>query len=900
MDAVFNKFINRFKICGNSHYTHVSQLSKKSYSIERDDKDNMLDLYCQILHDNPQAILSLSEKPDEYGPILSDTDLKIPFNKDIHNLNEPLYTQNSIKEMVKIYQYVIQQIIKDYHPKLATCFVLEKSKPKYDKAKNEISHGFHLQFPFVYLSKEDSNVILHPKIKKMAEEKQIFNYLGISDYSKIVDKTFNKCWLMYGSRKNSTSEYYKLTAIYDDRMEKITLQEAMKDEHVYDAHEEEIKISDYEYYLPRILSIKSKSKRTYDVLSDIPIQIEFKKLNPRAKDNLSMVEKLKTARDMVKMLKPERADIHDEWMDIGWTLFNIGDGCQEALDIWIEFSKLSPKNSRSEKSCIHLWDTMDKKGKSLGTLFFYAKTDNPDEYNKYQRKVNKALYDNAINGGHYHLASILHKKYGETFICSCIDKDVWYRYDGNGWKMDIKGSFLRNKITNELTEDFKKYLKKVRDDGKENDEAEDLAFLKKKKAVYKIIGNLASSSFKDGIMKECRYMFYDENFMNKLDADQSLLRCKNGVIDLREMRFRDGKPTDYLSLSTNIVYKEFNYDDKEILECEEYMDKLFVDKNIRQYTYEYLASLLRGGNSSKTFLIMSGEKGDNGKTVFITLIKKILGSYFKTLPTSLLIGKRTQSSSATPELANSEGVRFAVLNEPSKTDVLNNGILKELTGNDELYTRPLFGMPRMIEPMWKVAMICNKLPKLPGDDQATWNRVRVLPFESCFPAKRDLVPETEEEQYAKKIFPRDDFFSEKLDGMASAFLWRIFEEYKDICKRGRMREPEKVIEATMQYRKRNDIIAQFISEKTIEDSKCSIAPKETYKAFVDWFLEKYRSMKNMMPSAPEIEEDLIGRLGDLINGRWYGRRIRTFQDDEKDGKVLVLREEDLEKKENDN
>ena len=95
-------------------------------------------------------------------------------------------------------------------------------------------------------------------------------------------------------------------------------------------------------------------------------------------------------------------------------------------------------------------------------------------------------------------------------------------------------------------------------------------------------------------------------------------------------------------------------------------------------------------------------------------------------------------------------MRWCVLQEPDKRDTLNIGILKELSGNDTFFARGLYKEGKEITPMFKLAMICNKPPKVPHDDKATWNRIRVIPFEATF--SHD-APENYEEQIRTKTFP---------------------------------------------------------------------------------------------------------------------------------------------------
>ena len=55
-------------------------------------------------------------------------------------------------------------------------------------------------------------------------------------------------------------------------------------------------------------------------------------------------------------------------------------------------------------------------------------------------------------------------------------------------------------------------------------------------------------------MKECRELFYDKNFNDNLDENPYLMGCSNGVIDFKEKTFRQGRPEDYISQCTNIIY----------------------------------------------------------------------------------------------------------------------------------------------------------------------------------------------------------------------------------------------------------------------------------------------------------------------------------------------------------
>jgi phage/plasmid-associated DNA primase len=901
MDLTLQKYISSRQEKGEGNYTHISQIQPTGkFNITRKDDEEFWTTYCDLLQNNPDMVSGLAEKPMDYMPVFNDTDLKTDYDSDKHSLTKKLYKETHIKQTAMIYQKYFKQIIKDYKPKHGICFVLEKEVPTLDK--ESIKHGFHLHFINTVMHKIDQDIHLIPRIRKEVDDKNLFADIGIKSSINAIDKSCtSKHWLLYGSRKNKNLQSYRVTKIFNDECDEISLEEALQDFKLTDVHGDEIQMdkTKLEYYLPRILSIHPETREPVSVKTDL--NIITKKILKKAKESkkvfegVPVPEALKTAKELMKLISVSRTENYDDWLDIGWILFNIGDGSEEAFDIWVDFSsKTTKKNYFSEKSCMYYWERMEKKNKTIGSLYHYAKQDSPEEYKKIQKKESDKLFNESLNGGHYDMAKWLHNKYRDEFVCACIEKDAWFQYVNHKWVINKKGISLRKKISTELVEAYKNLKKKICEEMAEEDD--DAELQKRLKTVNKIIASLKSSPFKKNIMTEAQELFFLDGFVERLDSNPDLLHFTNGVLDLTEMRLRDGRPSDYLSLTTGYDFVDHSPDDVEVIECEDHLSKVFPDPMLKKYFMEYSASLLRGGNSQKTFLNQSGE-GDNAKSINMDLMRLALGKYMKILPTALIVGKRTQSAQATPELCGIQGVRFAILQEPNSKDVINIGILKELSGNDIIYIRGLFKDSQEVRPMFKLSLICNKLPRLPCDDPATWNRIRVLLYESCFPNDKRTIPDTFEEQVKVKRFPRDPFFSEKLPKLKTAFMWLMFENFKRIQKEGRMPEPERVQEATDIYRKNNDIFLQFISEKIVEDTenpKAIMSVVETYNSFRTWFNESYPNLQGKIPSKEEMKDELIRKWGELNKShKWKGYRLRTPEDDERDGAAIIIREEDL-------
>nr|PNR60056.1 hypothetical protein PHYPA_002849 [Physcomitrium patens] len=215
------------------------------------------------------------------------------------------------------------------------------------------------------------------------------------------------------------------------------------------------------------------------------------------------------------------------------------------------------------------------------------------------------------------------------------------------------------------------------------------------------------------------------------------------------------------------------------------------------------------------------EPGDNGKTVMVSLVERAFGDHAVKMPISLLMGKRVQSSAATPELAMLKGGLIALVQEPGEGDKLNLGVMKELTGNDSLYIRGLYEEGTIIPQTAKFVLIANRIPQMSTFDKAVWSRVRVMPFVSTF------VDRIEPFHNPLITHLKDINFSNKIPLLAPVFMRLVIEEYKQYLTYG-LEEPNEVKDCTETIRVSNDIFGQFLSANVEKSNKSIVAIKELY------------------------------------------------------------------------
>ena len=692
---------------------------------------------------------------------------------------------------------------------------------------------------------------------------------------------------------------YRVSKVFNSEGNEITLEKAFKRYPLFDINEKLIKVGGkVEENLPRILSIipygRSVSEVKNGLISPLKEKIQERKNNNNNKEykKTSVTQELAIAKQLLPMLSDFRSRDRNEWMTIGWILYNIGEGCTEALESWCEFSSRC-EDEYDEAVCIYQWERMTKKDLTLGTLRYYASVDSPEKYIEFKKEQATKYIHESLNGSHNDIAKILYAEYGNEFVCASVLSKVWFQFIGHKWEQIEDGIFLRKKISEDIVDKYtvigKEILTKL---AACTDKGEEAMYNARLKQVQKMMCNLKSAPYKSNIMKECTEVFYDKRFRDKLDTNPTLFPFKNGVYDLISNIFRPGRPEDFISKSSPIDYIEMSEDDDRVHDVHDYLEKVFPDKSVRAYFTDIASDIFLGGNHQKHVYFLLGE-GDNSKSVIQTFFEKMLGHLSIKFNTTVITGKKVQSGSANPELARAGGgVRLATLEEPNSDEMINIGILKNLSGNDSYYARDLFEKGkegREIIPMFKLFFICNKLPKLKYSDKAVWNRIRVIPFEATFCRQDDPAPDTYEEQLKQKRFPMDKDFAQKIPDMVQAFAWVLLKHRLIIKDRI---EPEKVRMATAVYRKENDIYRQFIEECIAEDDDKLLSLTELYTHFKDWFRDSLPN--HNLPIKNEVEEYFV-RIWDEPNKskKWKGYRIRTLQDDIDNGDAIILGEDDL-------
>lgn len=905
MEAELRTFLDGHRIKKGEPFTHTTKVPSGSYYIGEDAYESFITCYCNAIRKGARP--TVTERPGAYGPLRVDFDLKATLDQGLKRQ----YTVDMLKKIVGFYQHEIKESIaeSEFEEKMLWCVVLEKKAPRVEEGK--VKDGFHLHFPYFSCEAWFQDEFLRSRITdKMIEEKIWSNGVFMEKADKFIDTHMGKKpWLMYGSAKSQGGEPFLATKFFDSNLKLMNIKD------VFGEKMEGRKCA-AEYYMPRFMSIRGYVSQT-TLKSEVDARrgaYKSKKVRRgpilKKRSIEHVLEDIKMIKDgeIMEMLSDERAENFDTWMDVGWTLFNIGQGCDEALDLWIEFSRRWHKFVDGE--CEERWGKMEMRDKTIASLLSMAKSDSPDKFKEWKdANVQTFLYKSLAESkpNEWDVAQVLYKLYRDRFLCVESKKDMWYEFVNHRWQYMDDGITIKRLLATELVDIYYSFKAKLGAEqttigaGEEKDKIRDKLESQQEKCK-KIITGLKTCDFQGKVIKMAKVVFHDINFMKKVDENKLLWVCENGVLDLELGIFRDGRPDDYMSLSCNIPFHKYNKDDDEMIELKTYFRKVFPNKNIRRYFKDSACAAMEGGNINKTFIVGSGI-GDNAKTITYNMLELAFGDYLIKFPREMLIkGKSNTSAGARPELARVRGRRLIIVQEISKDETLNIGVLKELTGNDSFFARGLYEKGTEIKPMFTLFMACNEPPSVPGHDDATWNRIRIVDFESKFVKPQDLhkfpVPVSEEEQFKMKRFKADPNFGNRLPEFAPVLLSMLFARYKKYKTRG-LREPEEVQMATSVYRGRNDVFLQFIQEQidmpvyakdTPDKDKPFLKLADLHSEFTSWYHENHSSYAKEKFNKPTLRHEFNKRFSGFgKQGRyegWYGYRIAMDEPVDEKQKIL--------------
>lgn len=280
--------------------------------------------------------------------------------------------------------------------------------------------------------------------------------------------------------------------------------------------------------------------------------------------------------------------------------------------------------------------------------------------------------------------------------------------------------------------------------------------------------------------------------LSELDNHSMLLNCRNGVVDLVTGKLLAHNKDYFL---TKMVDADFESD----AECPKWAASLDLitggDKHLQYYLQKVVGYSLTGNTDEHAVFFLYGA-GNNGKSTFVETLIRLFGEYAQRTKIESLLSSWTTGDTASPYVASLAGARFVVASEIPSNRKLNESLIKDLSGGDQITARFLHQNPFSFSPSHKLFLVGNYRPRITGDDLGIWRRMQVIPFNVTIPPDKQ-----------RRMSDVLADFEEESNGILTwAVLGSIY------WKTEGLRQPDAVATATSEYKTEEDLLQSFLDD----------------------------------------------------------------------------------------
>lgn len=303
---------------------------------------------------------------------------------------------------------------------------------------------------------------------------------------------------------------------------------------------------------------------------------------------------------------------------------------------------------------------------------------------------------------------------------------------------------------------------------------------------------------------------------NAFDSRRELFNLHNGVLNTDDRSVGVHDASHMLSRISSVPYDPA----AKCPQWNKFLEDNLPDPEVRDYIQRAVGYALTGRSNAKKMWYLYGVK-DTGKTLFVETIAALFGEYGYTAAEGMLRPKR--AGGPTNDEDGVRGKRFVTTSETRPGGEMDEALIKRLTGGDTQTTRDLYVSNTSWRPECTIWVASNQYPKVTGDDDAIWERIRVVPFRVQFLENDPRRDERLNEKLAKEL---PGILNWALEGLAS---------YEEMG----LAEPHAITTASEDFRSTQDGVQRFLAEG-IEDGQLKTGDSEqtvrteVHRGYLEW------------------------------------------------------------------
>lgn len=327
-----------------------------------------------------------------------------------------------------------------------------------------------------------------------------------------------------------------------------------------------------------------------------------------------------------------------------------------------------------------------------------------------------------------------------------------------------------------------------------------------------------------------------------------LVNVRNGLLDIRDMRFKEHTPSYLSTVQLNVEYNPQAH----CPQFEKFLNEV-LDCRLIPLVQEILGYLLTTNTSAQKSFVLLGPARTGKSTLLWVVEYLLLGKKNVSNIPWQEIGDKFKTAELLGKLANV----FSDL--PSKS-IDDTGIFKVVTGEDYLMAEKKNKNPFKFRPFARLVFSCNELPKNYVDrTEGFYRRLIIVPFNR-------QIEKNKIDKALKYKFQRE---KEGILNWALEGLRRLYENNFEFS------ENELTDQVKKEYKRENNNVISFVEECCEIDSLFSCSRIEIYEAYKEFCVEAGLKALSQIKFNKELEGNFNvtrSRSGKLRS--WNGVRIK--------------------------
>ncbi|MDL2306646.1 phage/plasmid primase, P4 family [Desulfovibrio sp. OttesenSCG-928-C06] len=408
----------------------------------------------------------------------------------------------------------------------------------------------------------------------------------------------------------------------------------------------------------------------------------------------------------------------------------------------------------------------------------------------------------------------MHLHRGKVMYVHLYEK--WYRWAGHHWEADINAAYTLSLVEEVAQEYMRAAGIYSRLASPEHNPGQDEALYRSNAKKCEALMSRAKRCRGTTRGKVLEYVNSGPDTMailgDELDSNPWLLCFANGVLDLRTLDFRPGRPDDYITLSSPTEWLGLDADATPFVD---FLRHILSDNDDQLgFMLRFLGMALLGEQRSHAFLVLFGEGGRNGKDTLMSILLYALGSrLMSTVAPEIFMEQRymPDTSKGNPALMDMRGKRIIYASESSKRHRFSSETIKRYTGGGKMEAR---GLHENHMSRWEMThtliLLTNELPAAPPEDEAFWLRLYGVELKRRYLDEPDPNKDNE--------FKVDPELKHKMQSCAPGIVAALVKGFQDYLKQG-LNPPDEIRAFKAAYRKAEDKVGQFM-----DDCCCNFEP----------------------------------------------------------------------------